>query len=43
VEAIKLNRATIAGIKSSPKSGFDGHITFDPKHFDFGSLSRSGK
>jgi hypothetical protein len=43
VEAIKLNRATIAGIKSSPKSGFDGRITFDPKHFDFGSLSRSGK
>jgi hypothetical protein len=43
VEAVKLNRATIAGIKSSPKSGFDGRITFDPQHFDFGSLARSGK
>src|SRR6185436_10768765 len=32
-EAVKTDRATIAGIKSAPNSGFDGRITFEPTHF----------
>jgi hypothetical protein len=42
-ENVKINRATIAGIKSSPTSGFDGRLTFDPKLFALDSLSRYGK
>ena len=42
-ENIKRDQATVAGIKSSPKSGFDSHITFDPNYFDMNSLSRFGK
>jgi hypothetical protein len=42
-ENIKYNRATIGGIKSSPHSGFDFGIKFDPILFDVGSLSRYGK
>jgi hypothetical protein len=42
-ENIKLNQATVAGIKSSPKSGFDSHIEFDKNYFDMNSLSRFGK
>ncbi len=42
-EAIKLNRATVAGIKSSPTSNFDARLTFDPKIFDLDSLSAYGK
>lgn len=43
VESIKGNQATVAGIKSNPKSGFDSHITFKPTFFDTNSLSRVGK
>jgi hypothetical protein len=43
VENVKANRATVAGIKSSPTSGFDGRIVFDPRLFDLESLSRAGK
>jgi hypothetical protein len=42
-ENIKLNQATVAGIKSSPKSGFDSHVEFEPMYFDMNSLSRFGK
>jgi hypothetical protein len=43
VEAVKLRRATVAGIKSSPKSNFDGRITFQHGEFDLDSLLRYGK
>ena len=42
-ESIKLERATVAGIKSAPQSGFDARLTFDPKIFDLDSLSQYGK
>jgi hypothetical protein len=42
-ENIKQNQATVAGIKSSPKSGFDSHIMFEPSFFEMTSLSRFGK
>src|SRR3989475_5044668 len=42
-ESIKLNRATVAGIKSSPTSNFDARLTFDPKIFDLDALSTHGK
>ncbi len=42
-ESIKLNRATVAGIKSSPTSNFDVRLTFDPKIFDLEALSTHGK
>lgn len=42
-ENIKYNRATIGGIKSSPRSGFDFYIEFEPMLFDVNSLSRYGK
>jgi hypothetical protein len=43
VENVKMNRATVAGIKSSPKAGFYGRIKFDPAVFDVDALARSGK
>ena len=43
VENIKLNRATVAGIKSSPTSGFYGRTHFNPAVFDVDALARSGK
>lgn len=43
VEAVKLRRATVAGIKSSPKANFDGRITFRQGEFDLDTLSRYGK
>ncbi|MFI5364759.1 MAG: DUF1329 domain-containing protein [Candidatus Binatia bacterium] len=42
-EDIKRNRATVAGIKSSPKSGFEGRLPFDANRFDVNSLSHFGK
>ena len=42
-ENIKRNQATVAGIKSSPKSNFDGRVTFGASFFDMNSLSRFGK
>jgi hypothetical protein len=42
-ENIKANRATIAGLKSDPKSIFDGHVTYEPGLFDMNALSRFGK
>jgi uncharacterized protein DUF1329 len=43
IENIKLNRATVAGIKSSPTAGFYGRLKFDPGVFDVNALARSGK
>ena len=43
VENIQRNQATVAGIKSSPKSGFDGRVTFGPTFFATDSLSQHGK
>jgi hypothetical protein len=43
VENVKMNRATVAGIKSSPKAGFYGRIKFNPAVFDVDALARSGK
>src|SRR2546426_11903176 len=42
-ENLKLNRATVAGIKSSPTSHFYGRIKFNPDVFDVDALARSGK
>jgi hypothetical protein len=42
-ENVKINRATVAGIKSSPNSTLDGRVKFDPEHFALESLSRYGK
>ncbi len=42
-ESIKLERATVAGIKSSPTANFDARLTFDPKLFDLDALSQHGK
>lgn len=39
-ENVKLNRATVAGIKSAPNSGFDSRITFEPAHFALDSMAR---
>ncbi len=43
IENIKLNRATVAGIKSSPQAGFYGRLKFDPAVFGIDSLARAGK
>lgn len=42
-ENIKANRATVAGLKSSPKAALDTHHPFEPSFFDMNSLSRFGK
>ena len=42
-ENVKMNRATVAGIKSSPTAGFYGRIKFDPAIFDVDALARHGK
>ncbi|MGH7786929.1 MAG: DUF1329 domain-containing protein, partial [Candidatus Binatia bacterium] len=42
-ENVKANRATVAGLKSSPKAALDVHAPFEPQLFDFNSLSRYGK
>jgi len=42
-ENIKLNRATIAGIKSAPNVGFDERVVLDPTLFALEQLSRQGK
>jgi hypothetical protein len=38
-ENVKMNRATVAGIKSSPTSGLYGRVTFEPGIFDVKSGS----
>lgn len=43
VENIKRNQATVAGIKSSPKSGFDLRVPYDAAFFDVNALARFGK
>jgi hypothetical protein len=43
VENIKLNRATVAGIKSSPTAGFYLRTKVNPAVFDVDALARSGK
>jgi hypothetical protein len=42
-ENVKMNRATVAGIKTAPDAGFDLRIKFDPQIFQLDSLSRFGK
>ncbi len=42
-ENVKVDRATVAGIKSSPRSGFRGRVPFDQNRFDVNALSRMGK
>lgn len=42
-ESLKRNQATVAGIKSSAKGGFDLRVPFDPMFFDMNSLARFGK
>jgi Protein of unknown function (DUF1329) len=42
-ENVKVNQATVAGIKSDPKGGFDIRVSFPPSVFDVNSLSRFGK
>jgi hypothetical protein len=43
IENIKLNRATVAGIKSSPTAAFYTRIKIDPSVFEVDSLARGGK
>ncbi len=42
-ESLKLDRATVAGIKSSPTAVFDGRLKFDDRLFDVDALARFGK
>jgi len=42
-ENIKRDQATVAGIKSSPRSGFDSKLTFDNNFFEMSTLNRFGK
>jgi hypothetical protein len=42
-EDIKRHRATVAGIKSNPKSGFDARVPFNANRFDVNSLAKFGK
>ena len=42
VENLKMNRATVAGVKV-PKSGFYLRTKVDPRVFDFNALNRAGK
>lgn len=42
-ENVKRNQATVAGIKSNPKSGFDYRVKFPATSFDVNSLGRAGK
>lgn len=43
VESIKRRQATVAGIKSNPKGGFDSRVVFSPTRFDVTALSQFGK
>jgi hypothetical protein len=43
IENLKMNRATVAGIKSSPTAAFYTHIRFDPAIFKMDALNRAGK
>jgi hypothetical protein len=42
-ENVKSNQATVAGIKSTPKSDFDFRVKFPDTYFDVSSLGRAGK
>ena len=42
-ENVKSNQATVAGIKSNPKGGFDARVTYQKTLFDVDSLARFGK
>jgi hypothetical protein len=42
-ENLKRNQATVAGIKTNPKGGFDGRITFPASFFDVNSLAHYSK
>ena len=42
-ENVKLNRATVAGIKSGPTAAFDGRVRFASNFFDVDALARGGK
>jgi hypothetical protein len=42
-ENVKNNQATVAGIKSSPTSGFDGRVKFPATFYDVNTLGRVGK
>jgi hypothetical protein len=43
IENFKLNRATVAGVKSSPTAALYSHIKFDESVFDLNALSDMGK
>lgn len=43
VESIKRNQATLVGIKTTPKGGFDLRIVHDANLFEVNSLGRFGK
>jgi hypothetical protein len=43
IENVKLNRATVAGIKSSPRAGFITRQKFDEGLFAMDALARGGK
>ena len=42
-ENIKRDQATVAGIKSTPRSGFDSNVTYDANYFEMSTLNRFGK
>jgi len=43
VESIRRTQATLAGIKTNPKGGFDLRMQFAPDFFEISSLGRHGK
>jgi hypothetical protein len=42
-ENVKMNRATVAGLKSGPDAGLYGRVIFRPDIFDVDALARHGK
>ena len=42
-ENVKANRATVAGLKSSPNAAFDVRAPFSANEFTVDALSRVGK
>jgi hypothetical protein len=43
VENVKLNRATVGGIKANPKAGFFLRGKMDPALYEYNTLTRAGK
>ena len=42
-ENVKMNRATVAGLKAGANAGLYGRVTFKPDLFEIDALARHGK